>query len=53
MVKGESLAWTEADLEALAEIAPADIEAASVWWKTNAPKEAKEILDAEADVPLE
>jgi hypothetical protein len=28
-------------------------DAAAVWWKTNAPKEAKDILDAEADVPLE
>jgi len=53
MVKGESLDWTEEEIEALAEISPADLEAAAVWWKTNAPKEAKDILDAEADVPLE
>jgi len=53
MVKGKSLEWGEDELEALSEISPSDVEAAAVWWKTNAPKEAKDILDAEADVPLE
>lgn len=45
--RGESLGWTEKALKENAEIAPADIERARVMWRTNAPKEAEDILDAE------
>lgn len=53
MARGEALDWTDEEIDALVEISPADVERAAVWWRTNAPPEAKDILDAEEDVPLE
>ncbi len=45
--RGKALRWSEEDIEALAEVTPADIERAKVWWRTHAPPIAKDILDAE------
>jgi len=50
VTKRESLDWSEDDIKSIAEIAPAEVERAAVMWRTNAPDEAKDILDAEADL---
>jgi hypothetical protein len=37
---------TDADLDELAIVTPEDIVAAAEWWRTNAPKRYKGLLDA-------
>jgi len=43
-----SIVWSEEDIERMSEITDEDIQSAAVMWRTNAPEEAKDILDAEA-----
>lgn len=45
-VRGSALEWTDDDLDALVEISESDIERAAVMWRTHAPKEASDLLDA-------
>jgi hypothetical protein len=41
--------WTDADLDKLTEIAPADQEAAKKLWRERAPQAFRDLLDAETD----
>lgn len=50
MTKGKALDWSDEELDALVEIAPSDVERAAVWWRTNAPKIAEDLLDAEVSL---
>lgn len=45
--RGKNIVWTEKDIDALAVISDADKERAAVMWRTHAPEEAKDILDAQ------
>jgi hypothetical protein len=47
MVKGKAIEWSDEEIAKLVDVTPADVERARVWWLANAPKEAREILDAE------
>ena len=44
---GQPLKLTDADLDRLSVVTPADIEAAKVEWRRNVPKKYKNLLDAE------
>ncbi len=44
---GKPLKHTEKELDELAAVTPADIEAAKVFWRKHAPKKQKALLDAE------
>jgi hypothetical protein len=44
---GPPLDLTDEQLDQLAEVMPADIERAKVFWRANAPEEFKDLLDAE------
>lgn len=46
---GEPIDWTDEDLDAMTspEALMQTIEETKAWWKRNAPKEAKGLLDAE------
>lgn len=44
---GQARAWTDAQLDALAQITPADLEDAAVWWDTNAEPEWRRLLDSQ------
>lgn len=44
---GKPLALSDEHLDQLAEVTPADIEKAKVFWRTHAPEEFKTLLDAE------
>jgi hypothetical protein len=46
---GPPLDWTDADLDDLAEIRPADIAAAEAAWRRDAPTPLRDLLDAEVD----
>lgn len=44
---GDAIAWTEKDLEALAEISDSDVDAARKTWRRYAPEAGRELFDAE------
>lgn len=46
---GKPIEWTDADLDALSNITEADIIEAGQWWKQNAPKKYKNLLNANPD----
>ena len=46
---GKAIIWTDSQLDALSEISPADIIEAGQWWKQNAPKKYKNLLDAKPE----
>lgn len=43
---GQPIKWTDEQLDQLASIGPADIEAAAAWWQTYAPTRYKNLLNA-------
>lgn len=43
---GDPIQWTEAELAAMTEITPADVEAAAVAWRKHAPARFRNLLDA-------
>lgn len=47
--RGKAPILTDADIEAMAEISPEDIDAANAFWKEHAPEDFKDILDSEPD----
>lgn len=47
--RGNHLAWSKKEIEDLAKPSPSDIERAKVFWRANANKEAKDILDARSE----
>lgn len=47
--KGKPLPASDADLDAAAEITPADIEAAKDWWQRNSDPKYRDLLNAEPD----
>lgn len=51
-LKGKAIPWTDKEIEALILVSEADIERAAVMWRTNAPDEAEDLLDAEP-LPVE
>lgn len=44
---GKPLDLTDEQLDELAEVTPADIVRAKVFWRTHAPEEFEDLLDAE------
>lgn len=46
---GHAEPWTQADIDALAEITPEDIASAKATFKRLAPKRARTLLDAKPD----
>ena len=44
---GKPLDLTEEQLDVLAEITPADIERAKIFWRQHVPEEFQDLLDAE------
>lgn len=44
---GKPLDLTDEQLDQLAEVTPADIEKAKVFWRTHAPEKFRDLLDAE------
>jgi hypothetical protein len=44
---GKPLELTDEQLDALAQVTPADIEKAKVAWRSNAPEKFKTLLDAQ------
>lgn len=46
---GKAIKWTDDDLDRLAEITPADIEAAKAWWAAYAPRRFKKLLEAKPE----
>jgi len=44
---GKPLELTDEQLDQLSEVTPADIEKAKVFWRSNAPEEFKDLLDAQ------
>lgn len=44
---GKPLQLTDADLDRLSVVTPADIEKAKIAWRKNVPKKYKNLLDAE------
>ena len=45
-VRGKALDWTAEKIDKLSVITPSGTERAEVFWRKNAPAEAKDILDA-------
>lgn len=43
---GKAIQHTDAELEQLAQVTPADIEEAGAFWRANAPKRYQGLLDA-------
>jgi hypothetical protein len=43
---GHLIPYTDAELDQLSQVTPQDIERAKVWWKENAPRKYKNLLDA-------
>jgi hypothetical protein len=41
--------WTDADIEQLTQVTPADQQKAASLWRERAPKSFKDLLDAETD----
>lgn len=46
---GQPINWTPEQLDALAAVTQADIDAAQIWWQANAPKKYKKLLEAKPD----
>lgn len=44
---GESVEWSDSDLDKLSEISEADLKAADALWQNAAPKKLKKLLDAD------
>lgn len=44
---GRPIQWTDEQLDALSQVSPADVQAATDLWKTLAPAGYKQLLDAE------
>ena len=47
--RGKPLVWSDADLDRLAQVSEADVEAARVFWRANAPKRYRELLEAQPE----
>lgn len=47
--RGKAPILTDADLEAMAEVSPEDIDETNAFWKRNAREDFKDILDSEPD----
>ncbi len=45
----KALDWSDEELDALAEIAPGDVEQAKIQWRKDAPPEFADLLDATPD----
>lgn len=46
--KGSALPWDDDDLDRLATITPADVNAGAALWRAHAPKTLKGLIEAEA-----
>lgn len=44
---GRPIQWSDEQLDALSQVGPADVQAATDLWKTTVPAEFKNLLDAE------
>lgn len=44
---GRPIPWSDEQLDALSQVGPADVQAATDLWKTAVPAEFKNLLDAE------
>lgn len=48
---GQEIEWTDADLDQLAEVKPADVKHALALWRNDAPTGFKDLLQAEVMEP--
>jgi hypothetical protein len=48
---GPPLAWSEADLDTLSQVGPADAKAAAALWKRDSPSWSRDLIDAQPEAP--